>query len=331
MAASVNVLWDCAITDRTRTQYSTGVNTYFRFLQLSGADFKSADMPPVTEQLLIGFCAFCSEKLQLRFSTIKLYLSGIRFYYLRNWGFSPLEGANGQGLQCLHTILTGIKKKQMDNVRTLRLPITADILRRMCLLLTAGTFTVFTDSLIQAACVVAFFGFLRCGEFTCYAAFDPSVNLCISDVLVLEDRLELTLTKSKTDPFRHGVTIFIYKNNTCICPVTAMERYLSLRALLPNSSTSSSLFIDADAKPMTRSFFVRHVKSLLFQVGLNPDLYNGHSFRVGSATSSHKARLEDHLIKSLGRWSSDCYTRYIRTSPAILKQAQFQICQTAFL
>jgi len=40
---------------------------------------------------------------------------------------------------------------------------------------------------------------------------------------------------------------------------------------------------------------------LLDKVGLSGDSYNGHSFRIGAATSAHEAKLEDHLIQTLGR------------------------------
>ena len=43
---------------------------------------------------------------------------------------------------------------------------------------------------------------------------------------------------------------------------------------------------------------------------------------------AHEARLEDHLIQTLGRWSSDCYTRYIHTSPKVIQQAQKQLAKT---
>ena len=48
----------------------------------------------------------------------------------------------------------------------------------------------------------------------------------------------------------------------------------------------------------------------------------GHSMRVGVATSAAKARIEDHLIKSLGRWTSDSYVRYIKTPDSAIKHAQ---------
>ena len=79
---------------------------------------------------------------------------------------------------------------------------------------------------------------------------------------------------------------------------------------------------------MIRQFFITHVKLLLDKSGFSRDSYNGHSFRNGAATSAHEARLEDHLIQTLGRWSSDCYTRYIHTSQKIIQQAQKQLAET---
>ena len=76
---------------------------------------------------------------------------------------------------------------------------------------------------------------------------------------------------------------------------------------------------------MTRQFVITHVKLLLDKLGLSSDSYDGHSFRIGAA---HEARLEDHLIQTLGRWSSDCYTRYIHTSPKVIQQAKKQLTET---
>ena len=67
---------------------------------------------------------------------------------------------------------------------------------------------------------------------------------------------------------------------------------------------------------------------MLDKFGLSSDSCNGHSFRIGAATATHEARLEDHVIKTLGRWSADCYTKYIHTSPKVIQQAQKQLAET---
>ena len=48
-------------------------------------------------------------------------------------------------------------------------------------------------------------------------------------------------------------------------------------------------------------------------MGLNPQDYAGHSFRIGAATTAAQVGLEDSVIRSLGRWNSDAFYRYIRT------------------
>lgn len=37
--------------------------------------------------------------------------------------------------------------------------------------------------MLGAAFSVAFFGFMRCGEFTCRGNFDPNMNLTMGDVI----------------------------------------------------------------------------------------------------------------------------------------------------
>ncbi|XP_069124120.1 uncharacterized protein [Argopecten irradians] len=324
-------LWQYAVSDRTRYQYDVGVSAYFRFLRLNGSSWSPGSMPPVNEQLLLRFCTYSSECLLLSHSTIKLYLCGIRFYYVRHWGFHPLEKPNGQTFTGLQTILTAIKKKQAGSSKRVRLPITANILCRICSTLDSNVFSCFIDSMLKSACLVAFFGFLRCGEFTSQGQFDQNVNLCTSDVIVLKDKIELTLRKSKTDPFRKGVVIHIYANDSNMCPVLATQQYVSLKRKIFANNPCLSFYVNGQGQPLSRTFFIQHIKSLLTKIGLDANLYNGHSFRSGAATSSHVARLEDHLIQTLGRWTSDCYTRYIHTSKDVLKDAQNQICNTRFL
>ena len=70
------------------------------------------------------------------------------------------------------------------------------------------------------------------------------------------------------------------------------------------------------------SYVALNIKHVLGLCGFNPDNYNGHSLRIGAATSAGKVHLEDHLIKTLGRWSSDSYCRYVRVSPSSIKHAQ---------
>ena len=156
--------------------------------------------------------------------------------------------------------------------------------------------------------------------------FDSETNLCYNDVQVTNECIFLLLKKSKTDPFRYGITIPLFGNSSDICPVISVKRYLKFRNSIPFAT--ESFFVTDEGSPLSRKFFISHIKLILDKLGFSSEKYNGHSFRSGAATSAHKARLEDHLIQTLGRWSSDCYTRYIHTSPEVLRQAQAQIVAT---
>jgi hypothetical protein len=99
----------------------------------------------------------------------------------------------------------------------------------MCTLLRKGVFNLFIDSLLEAACVIAFFGFLRCGEFTVLDQFDSDTTLCYNDGQVTNECIFLLLKKSKTDPFRYGITIPLFRNCSDICPVTSVQNYIKFR------------------------------------------------------------------------------------------------------
>lgn len=84
----------------------------------------------------------------------------------------------------LKAIMNGVKRVQLPS-RSLRYPVTFDILRRACFYL--RKVDNFYNLMLETVCTVAFFGFLRCGEFTCKEAFDPSIHLCMSDLSIFED------------------------------------------------------------------------------------------------------------------------------------------------
>ena len=64
---------------------------------------------------------------------------------------------------------------------------------------------------------------------------------------------------------------------------------------------------------------------MLERLGLNSRSYVGLSFRIGGATVAAAARISDHLIKSMGRWSSDCYQTYIKTPLSVIIEAQVKM------
>ncbi|CAC5408622.1 unnamed protein product [Mytilus coruscus] len=153
--------------------------------------------------------------------------------------------------------------------------------------------------------------------------FDPLTCFCISDFIFKIDHAIYRLKESKTDPFRKGIDIKLFKINNSICPFLALKRYLSIRhSAFGIGFPSDPLFITDKKESLTRHFFLVKLKNILELCGYDRNLYNDHSFRSGAASSAGKARVEDHMIKVLGRWKLDSYCRYIKITPSSIKCAQ---------
>ena len=278
---------------------------------------------PVTEDFFIYFVAHCYHVLKLQHSTIQTYFAGIRFTYIEQGFTSPLTTPEGLPFIRLQMVLKAVKKLQATPSKP-RYPIDASLLKQISRALFSGIFGPFLDTLMRAVCTVAFFGFLRCGEFTASTSkFDPQDNLCLGDVTFNTEgtKLLLHLKRSKTDIFRKGVCIPLYKTYSDICPVTAMQRYLALRQRC-GFATSDPLFVTTDGVILTRAKFIQMLRDVLCRLGYDQSGFCGHSFRIGAATTASKANIQDHLIKCLGRWSSNCHIRYIRTPECAIRSAQ---------
>ena len=132
--------------------------------------------------------------------------------------------------------------------------------------------------------------------------------------------MSVRIKLSKTDPFRSGHTIIIGKTDQPICLVRAMQTFLSFRG-----TSTGPLFNYLSGSPLTKVGLTSETRQLLSMSGLQPSQYAGHSYRIGAATTSASVGLPPWLIKSLGRWSSDCYERYIQCPHSLLSGVSCQL------
>ena len=70
--------------------------------------------------------------------------------------------------------------------------------------------------------------------------------------------------------------------------------------------SSGPLFIDTHGRPLTRSRLSSFIQSVLQGAGI-PGQFSSHSFRIGAATAAVQCGIPDHLIKTMGGWTSDAY------------------------
>ena len=197
-------------------------------------------------------------------------------------------------LTILQLVCRGIRCHQGDNQWN-RLLITLKILRTLKEQLRQSSYTFQEKLMLWPAFTIAFYGFFRASEY---------VNLRWDDVTYDEEQMSITLHQSKTDPFRRGHTVHIFKTTSSTCPLKALKRYKdSVTSTPPNAFQYHA----GRFTPLSRPAVTRVIGQLLSQAGLNYMDYASHSFRIGAAITAAAAGLPAWMIKSLGRWSSNAH------------------------
>ena len=136
----------------------------------------------------------------------------------------------------------------------------------------------YQSTMLWAAACLAFFGFFRLGELFGNAISPPA--MLASDVAVDSHTsptvLKVHLRKGKTDPFGLGVSLYLGRTGSELCPVYSMLKFLAIRK--PNNDV---LFTHEDGTPMARDYFVGRVREALYAARLDPSKYSGHSSVLG--------------------------------------------------
>ena len=115
------------------------------------------------------------------------------------------------------------------------------------------------------------------------------------------------MVTSKTEQFGKGVSIHISAQaSKTLCPVFNLKKFLNSRSLF-----GGPLFCHFDCNPLTRYQFAAILKKSLSLLGVDHSHMTSHSFSIGMATTCVIAGIPDEQIKTLGRWKSGTYLRYI--------------------
>jgi len=253
--------------------------------------------------------AFLADRLKPQ--SIKVYLAGARALHISHGFHNPLT----------HTIklkqtLRGIERVHSSPPKQ-KLPITFDLLCRLQHFIDPHSED---DIVYWAAVTTAHFLLLRAGEFTITSktSYDVQTVLRLQDVTLHttqtgDEYVVLHLRKSKTDQQHRGVVLYVGHAHHTVCAVCALKTNLHLQHARLRSTPSGPLFRLSSGLPLAGRDLTTFFSTLLRLVGLDSQHYSGHSFRIGGATSATIAGLNNYEIKLLGRWSSDCYKRYIRS------------------
>lgn len=292
--------FEAGLAPSTRRTYQSGINRFYKFCTM----YRISNPLPVTQAILCYFISALAKD-GLTYSTIKSYLSAVRYIHILN----NLPEPRSVPMPKLSLVERGIRKSSHN--RTPRLPIGPDILRQIKALWSPSAHQRDTI-MIWAVCTTCFFGFFRLGELVANSQPEGQNALQFSDLAVdsatSPSMLEIRLRHSKTDQLGTGVNVCLGRSFNDLCPVSAMLAFLAIRG-----GESGPLFCNPDGSPLLKSRVVSRVRLALETLGLCGTAYAGHSFRIGAATTAAEHGLEDSLIKALGRWESDAFQLYIRT------------------
>lgn len=303
-----------AIAPSTRTTYSSGERRYFAFCGLY-----RLQALPASDLGLSSFAAFLTQSVKP--GTIRSYMAAVRNLHVELGLPDPTRDAT-----LLPRVLRGIDRTFGTATTLRRLPITMPVMRKLIAALEGSGILAPTDRLmLKAAVLLAFHGFLRCGELTVPCGqYNAGRHASRGDVQLSlsPPSLQLRLKFSKTDPFGQGVTVHVGPAEHPYCAVAAMIAYLATTRGQPHDP----LFRYRNGTALTRKAFAEEVRRLLV-VARVPDaeLYSGHSFRIGAATTAAMAGTPEWLIRQMGRWKSDCVLRYLRTAPETMRGVAKQL------
>ncbi|OCT58760.1 hypothetical protein XELAEV_18001723mg [Xenopus laevis] len=215
-------------------------------------------------------------------SSIQKHLAGISFW-LKLLG---LEDVTKSFL--LKQILKGISR--MGRSSDTRKPITLLILNKLLAALPQVCFSPYEQVLFRVLFIFCFFAALRVSEAVSSSKSIPG-GLQWGDVTLVNGKLRLLIRSSKTD--QSGKAFAAIRPSVC-----------------------GPFFVHADGSSLTKYHFTKVLHDCIVRVGLSPNDYKTHSFRIGAATQASILGFSDMSIQKLGRWSSKRFFSYVR--PALV-------------
>ncbi|XP_041421831.1 uncharacterized protein LOC121394539 [Xenopus laevis] len=282
-----------SLADKTWHAYIASWNEWMKFKTSFPKEHYQRD-----SDVLLSFVLEQVEA-QYSLSAITKKLAGISFF-LKVQGEADITKSF-----LVKQILRGVGRitRSVD----IRRPITLSLLKDLVSVLPQICYSRFETMLFTLLFSVSFFGALRVSESVSQSKRSPG-GIGSEDIHLVEGKLKIILKKSKTDKVGRGTTIWLGNSTEqSICPVLAFRHYQQVRPCLPGP-----FFIHSDGSFLTRFQFVKILKGAVSKLGIPPDHYNTHSFRIGAATQASLMGLGEEFIKRLGRWNSSRYQLYVR-------------------
>ena len=178
---------------------------------------------PSLRASLVEFVVSAASEVQ--YQMLKVYLTGIKHHHQLARMPDPVATSIR-----LPLVLRGIRRRELRLHPKPRLPITINIIGQMKSVLRERLDLSTDDCQVYwAAFTTAFFGFLRCSEFTTPSVSncDKNQTLVHSDLTTDSNGYRLHINAAKMDPFCLGVNLFLRRTHHSVCPVKALKDCLA--------------------------------------------------------------------------------------------------------
>jgi integrase len=167
---------------------------------------------------------------------------------------------------------------------------------------------------------IGFFGALRRSEL---------VNIQYEHIKWQQEGIEILLPSSKTDQAHEGQYCAIPYGNALLCPVTALERWLTFAKI-----NEGAIFRRITSNTLSQTALTPlSINHIIQRCAKAADLtyakqFSAHSLRRGLATSAARAQTPIHVIMRAGRWKQvNTVMEYIEASERFSENAAVTVLQ----
>ncbi|KAI0915750.1 hypothetical protein AcV5_010472 [Taiwanofungus camphoratus] len=303
--AVITVSW----AQGTRETYGAGLLVFHVFCDTR--NIPESQRCPAGNVLMLAFIASCAGAYSGK--SLANY-----FYAIKAW-----HTLHGQPWEMNHAEMNAAldgatKLAPPTSRRPKRHPFTIDFITQLRSKL---DITLPLDAAVFACLTTTFFSMARLGEFTLTnsKAFDHQTHVTPSDISTRQDRHGLDVTvfhipRTKVAAVE-GEDVYWATQMGLADPAAALANHLAVNKP-PRDGPLFARRHRQGMEPLTRSVFLKRLNIAASALGV--ESLKGHGIRIGATLEYLLRGVPFDVVKSLGRWSGDSFTLYLRQHAVVM-------------
>lgn len=167
---------------------------------------------------------------------------------------------------------------------------------------------------LWCAALAAYLGLLRSSEYSIKKAnqLPPLRDLALEiGTNEFGEFVEIFIGKSKGDQFGVGARTTVGATGGDLCLVKAVKH---MRKMFPKLGDDAAAFEEAPGQVLKYKTMTGLLRKVASRLQINQSWVGTHSLRAGGASALSRAGAPPWLIQAIGRWKSDAYKSYVRSS-----------------